>query len=182
MELIIEAVVGLCSRTAQTLSRQLTPGTEEFWLLLSPVLAYWAVACVYECLDHSHSPWVAWHRVTRKQAGRPNPLSRLEVLQRVLLQQLLQTLLAIIALLADPEQCSTNPPKGWLQSGMQFVIGMFAMDAWQYWIHRLVHTPWLYKNIHSTHHRLLIPYAMGALYNHPAEALLLDTLGAGVSM
>ncbi len=36
--------------------------------------------------------------------------------------------------------------------------------------------------MHSTHHRLLIPYAFGALYNHPVEALLLDTMGAGVSM
>ncbi len=39
----------------------------------------------------------------------------------------------------------------------------------------------LYKHIHSTHHRLTITYAMGALYNHPVEALLLDTVGAGIS-
>lgn len=34
---------------------------------------------------------------------------------------------------------------------------------------------------HATHHRLFVPYAFGALYNHPVEGFLLDTLGAVVS-
>ena len=32
---------------------------------------------------------------------------------------------------------------------------------------------------HSRHHRLYVPYAYGALYNHPFEGFLLDTLGTG---
>lgn len=39
----------------------------------------------------------------------------------------------------------------------------------------------LYKYIHSVHHRLYVPYAYGALYNHPIEGFLLDTLGAAVA-
>ncbi len=31
---------------------------------------------------------------------------------------------------------------------------------------------------HYRHHRLYVPYAYGALYNHPFEGFLLDTLGA----
>jgi len=34
---------------------------------------------------------------------------------------------------------------------------------------------------HSRHHRLYVPYAYGALYNHPVEGFLLDTLGAGIA-
>lgn len=34
---------------------------------------------------------------------------------------------------------------------------------------------------HSRHHRLYVPYAYGALYNHPFEGFLLDTLGAGIA-
>ena len=34
---------------------------------------------------------------------------------------------------------------------------------------------------HSRHHRLYVPYAYGALYNHPFEGFLLDTLGAGLA-
>lgn len=34
---------------------------------------------------------------------------------------------------------------------------------------------------HSRHHRLYVPYAFGALYNHPFEGLLMDTIGAGIA-
>jgi sphinganine C4-monooxygenase len=36
---------------------------------------------------------------------------------------------------------------------------------------------WLYRTFHSWHHRLYVPYAFGALYNHPVEGVLLDSLG-----
>ena len=40
---------------------------------------------------------------------------------------------------------------------------------------------WLYKQFHSVHHRLYVPYAFGALYNHPLEGLVLDTVGTGIA-
>ncbi len=55
----------------------------------------------------------------------------------------------------------------------------FLMDTWQYFMHRLFHTSrFLYRHIHSVHHRLYVPYAFGALYNHPLEGFVFDTLGA----
>jgi len=39
----------------------------------------------------------------------------------------------------------------------------------------------LYKYFHSVHHRLYVPYAFGALYNHPVEGFLLDSLGAAAA-
>ena len=39
----------------------------------------------------------------------------------------------------------------------------------------------LYKHLHSVHHRLYVPYAFGALYNHPLEGFLLDSFGAVLS-
>jgi len=39
----------------------------------------------------------------------------------------------------------------------------------------------LYTTLHSRHHRLYVPYAFGALYNHPMEGFLLDTLGTGLA-
>lgn len=35
--------------------------------------------------------------------------------------------------------------------------------------------------LHSRHHRLYVPYAYGALYNHPVEGFMLDTLGTGLA-
>lgn len=39
----------------------------------------------------------------------------------------------------------------------------------------------LTDTFHSRHHRLYVPYAYGALYNHPVEGFILDTLGASIA-
>ncbi|KAI8147257.1 fatty acid hydroxylase superfamily-domain-containing protein [Fennellomyces sp. T-0311] len=65
---------------------------------------------------------------------------------------------------------------------VQFFLAMVIMDAHQYFLHRLFHVnKFLYKHVHSHHHRLYVPYAFGALYNHPVEGFLLDTLGATIA-
>ncbi|KAL4900918.1 hypothetical protein BDW74DRAFT_160797 [Aspergillus multicolor] len=64
---------------------------------------------------------------------------------------------------------------------LQFTWGICVVDTWQYFLHRAMHlNRWLYVQFHSRHHRLYVPYAYGALYNHPVEGLLLDTVGAGI--
>lgn len=40
---------------------------------------------------------------------------------------------------------------------------------------------YLYRTLHSVHHRLYVPYAYGALYNHPLEGFLLDSCGAALA-
>lgn len=61
--------------------------------------------------------------------------------------------------------------------------GRFVIDTWQYFLHRAMHmNKFLYKRIHSVHHRLYVPYAFGALYNHPIEGFILDTVGAGLAV
>lgn len=84
---------------------------------------------------------------------------------------------------------------------IQFTVAAFIVDTWQYFLHRWMHmNKWLYSKycfmrtytrfltcfilaatLHSRHHRLYVPYAYGALYNHPIEGFLLDTLGTGVA-
>lgn len=64
----------------------------------------------------------------------------------------------------------------------QYIWAAFVMDTWQFGLHWLVHANrFLYKHFHSHHHRLYVPYAFGALYNHPLEGLLLDSFGAALS-
>ncbi|KAF2678025.1 sphinganine hydroxylase-like protein Sur2 [Lentithecium fluviatile CBS 122367] len=65
---------------------------------------------------------------------------------------------------------------------LQFAAGVLIIDTWEYALHRAMHmNKWLYATFHSRHHRLYVPYAYGALYNHPFEGFLLDTLGAGLA-
>ncbi|KAJ5458738.1 hypothetical protein N7475_010126 [Penicillium sp. IBT 31633x] len=64
---------------------------------------------------------------------------------------------------------------------LQFMLAISILDTWQYFLHRAMHlNRWLYVTFHSRHHRLYVPYAFGALYNHPFEGFLLDTAGTGV--
>ncbi|KAG8717094.1 hypothetical protein FRC09_014747 [Ceratobasidium sp. 395] len=70
----------------------------------------------------------------------------------------------------------------WIIPTAQFIFALLVMDTWQYFLHRLFHVnKYLYRKFHSVHHRLYVPYAYGALYNHWFEGLVLDTLGAAVS-
>ena len=65
---------------------------------------------------------------------------------------------------------------------LQYVIAIIWVDTWQYFLHRAMHmNKFLYTTLHSRHHRLYVPYAFGALYNHPIEGFLLDILGAGIA-
>ncbi|KAJ5167524.1 uncharacterized protein N7482_006305 [Penicillium canariense] len=64
---------------------------------------------------------------------------------------------------------------------LQFMLAVSIVDTWQYFLHRAMHlNRWLYVTFHSRHHRLYVPYAFGALYNHPVEGFLLDTAGTGI--
>lgn len=66
---------------------------------------------------------------------------------------------------------------------VRFMIAVLYMDTHNYWLHRLMHeNRWMYENIHSWHHRLHCPLPFGALYNHPLEGLLMDTLGGAIAL
>jgi len=70
----------------------------------------------------------------------------------------------------------------WVIPAAQLLLAMVVLDTWQYFLHRGMHiNRFLFKHLHSVHHRLYVPYAFGALYNHPLEGFLLDTLGALLS-
>jgi sphinganine C4-monooxygenase len=64
----------------------------------------------------------------------------------------------------------------------QTLVAMLVLDTWQYFVHRYMHlNQFLYRKVHSQHHNLVVPYALGALYNHPVEGLLMDTMGGMVA-
>ncbi|KAK5654178.1 hypothetical protein OQA88_7609 [Cercophora sp. LCS_1] len=64
----------------------------------------------------------------------------------------------------------------------QFWVAVVVLDTWQYFWHRAMHVnKWMYTKFHSRHHRLYVPYAYGALYNHPVEGFILDTIGPAIA-
>lgn len=64
----------------------------------------------------------------------------------------------------------------------QLYVAAAFVDLWQYCWHRGMHVnKWMYTHWHSRHHRLYVPYAYGALYNHPVEGFVLDTAGTALA-
>ena len=77
---------------------------------------------------------------------------------------------------------SGGSPSSFLKLARQFAVAMAVLDGWQYAWHRYMHlNRFLYRHVHSWHHHLVVLYAFGAQYNHPAEGLLLDTLGGALA-
>ncbi|KAG9230848.1 fatty acid hydroxylase superfamily-domain-containing protein [Amylocarpus encephaloides] len=65
----------------------------------------------------------------------------------------------------------------------QFAFAMILADSFQYFTHRGFHTNrWLYKNIHSMHHDIFVPFAYGAFYNHPLETIPIDCIGLPICL
>ena len=105
-------------------------------------------------------------------------MSRKKVVITVLLQHLVQMILGL--LLLDPPHESQRT---FIGQSIRFAGAVLCLDAWQYSFHRLFHeVDWCYKRIHIWHHKVYIPYACAALYQHPIEMLIMDTLSGTVSV
>jgi len=62
--------------------------------------------------------------------------------------------------------------RGWWYAGVSVALGIVGYDAWFYWYHRWLHTPWLLRRVHATHHRAANPTAFAAFAHHPIETAL----------
>ena len=60
-----------------------------------------------------------------------------------------------------------------LSAVSEIVLYLAGLDVYTYAVHRLMHTRWLYRHVHSVHHRSRTPSALTAFSFHPVEWLLL---------
>jgi plant 4alpha-monomethylsterol monooxygenase len=70
----------------------------------------------------------------------------------------------------------TGPVPAWYVIIGQIAFFIVLDDFLYYWMHRTLHTPWLYKHIHSVHHRITTPFALTGNYMHVGEFMLTSTL------
>ncbi|PUU83880.1 fatty acid hydroxylase superfamily-domain-containing protein [Tuber borchii] len=172
-------------------------------LVILPIAAYWALSLFFHFLD-VHDLLSSYRLHTPEEVLKRNHVTRREVVKDVIVQQVIQTIVGLAIGVSEPEEMIGG--EWWEIMGLyskfmgdwryklveiaywyllpaaRFWVAIFIMDTWQYFLHRLMHEiPWLYKTFHSRHHRLYVPYAFGALYNHPFEGLLMDTIGAGMA-
>ncbi|XP_068642249.1 very-long-chain aldehyde decarbonylase GL1-9-like [Aristolochia californica] len=154
--------------------------SDESMGTFAPIVVYWIYAGFYQLLP----PLDGYRLHTRNEEEEKNLVPLSTVVKGVLLQQLVQATVAQMLFLLTSKANSTGitiQPSIPIRL-LQIAIAMFVMDTWQYFVHRYMHqNKFLYRHVHSQHHRLVVPYAIGALYNHPLEGLLLDTLGGAIS-
>ncbi|XP_048544560.1 sphinganine C4-monooxygenase 1-like [Triticum urartu] len=162
---------------------------DEALAIVVPVAAYWVYSGMYMALGRSMDQY---RLHPREEERSKNLVPKRDVVKGVLLQQLLQAAVAAAIFMLTAGNTATAAGEGdakqrtaWrtcVTVAMQVAVGMAVLDGWQYAWHRYMHrNKFLYRHIHSWHHRLVVPYAFGAQYNHPVEGLLLDTAGGALA-
>lgn len=154
--------------------------SDEMLGTVAPIIIYWIYSGIYVLLGSLDD----YRLHTRKDEDEKNLVSKTDVVKGVLLQQAVQAVVATLLFAitgsdSDPAQAQQT---SFVVLARQLLVAMMVLDTWQYFMHRYMHqNKFLYKHIHSQHHRLVVPYAFGALYNHPLEGLLLDTIGGALA-
>ena len=68
------------------------------------------------------------------------------------------------------------PMLTWAMNPFWFIALFFLIPIWEsfyfYWIHRLLHVPFLYKHVHSLHHRNINVGPWSGLSMHPVEHVI----------
>ncbi|KAF9996580.1 hypothetical protein BGZ80_001781 [Entomortierella chlamydospora] len=191
--------------------------SDQTLALVLPLIVYWAYSLFFHWVSVQEFPWFEKYRIHDKEEETRNRVSLPEVIKAVIVQQVLQTALGFIVVLADDsdmifdDEQSLIKYQSWInyalalaglqtvfsqanvatlayvcyyyiESLIRFFVAMSFLDTWQYFLHRLFHNvPYLYKHFHSRHHRLYVTYSFGALYNHPFEGFLMDSVGASLA-
>lgn len=189
--------------------------SDQSLALLLPIIVYWVYSLAFHWISIKEFGWFEKYRIHDKEEETRNRVSLPEVIKAVIIQQLLQTALGFIVVVADDsdmifdDDLSLARYQTWitsalavvgiqmsqatianmahvcyfyLESMIRFFVAMSFLDTWQYFLHRLFHNvPYLYKHFHSRHHRLYVTYSFGALYNHPFEGFLMDSIGASLA-
>lgn len=122
----------------------------------------------YTILSLAKIPWFEQYRI---QKDKPSP-SRAQILKTMIIV-LLQHFLVIGPIVYFTQDVVTfkwSRDLPTLRSLLTWVfIYLVIEDFVEYWMHRLFHTPFLYKHIHKQHHFFQMPFSLCAEYAHPLD-------------
>lgn len=183
--------------------------SDEVLGLMLPLVVYWSMGIFFQYLnDNDYYPQYRLH--TPEELAKRNKVTVHQVIRSVIFQHLLQTAAGLtFAWINEPQRTGfeafemwqlqervkawtlgfvqLSPSAAWavyyvVEPSARMVVAFLLVDTWQFFLHMLMHkSSFLYRHLHSVHHRLFVPYAYGALYNSILEGFLLDTLGTGLS-
>ncbi|VVT58570.1 uncharacterized protein SAPINGB_P006275 [Magnusiomyces paraingens] len=183
--------------------------TDNHLALILPIIVYWSMGLFFHVLNERNM-FARYRLHTPEELEKRNKCSLWQVLRAVFIQHSLQTISGILLEMFEPHETTGHEARAlwgiehwfllngllnvklskdmsWfvyyvIKPGFKLGVAFFIIDTWQFFLHRYMHmNKFLYKHLHSVHHRLFVPYAFGALYNSVLEGFLLDTLGTGVA-
>ncbi|PAN29362.1 hypothetical protein PAHAL_5G220900 [Panicum hallii] len=162
---------------------------EELVVTLAPVAVYWVYAGIYEALLQHTTVLDRYRLHSRRDEETKNIASRKDVVRGVLLQQAIQVAISVAVLKLEGRGAAAAAgdgraaqPEPFLVAAARFGVAMLVLDAWQYFMHRLMHSvPCMYRRFHSWHHRVAAPYAYAAQYGHPVDGVLTETLSGAAA-
>nr|CAB3244922.1 fatty acid hydroxylase domain-containing protein 2-like [Phallusia mammillata] len=142
-------------------------------------LCYWIPSCFYLVLDLTGKPLALTKY--KIQTDRNQPLSKEDLWKclRVVIPN--NVLVALVVFLYFPVFCWRDLPfteqlPNLLNLVAQLLGCVVLEEIMFYYVHRLLHIPFLYKHIHKVHHEWKAPIAVSALYAHPLEDIMVNIL------
>ncbi|KAI9603830.1 hypothetical protein H4Q26_003434 [Puccinia striiformis f. sp. tritici PST-130] len=172
---------------------EIVPGiSDPTFSVIVPLLAYWVVSIVFTVLDKLEIPAIEKYRLHEPaELTKRNKVTPAQVIKAVILQQLIQTALGLFYLDSSPSDILNRdylqeiknyaptisliirillPPK---HANWVLINYGQSLTQWAYW--------WGLPILQFLWASLYCPYSYGALYNHPLEGFILDTLGAVIA-
>jgi 4-alpha-methyl-delta7-sterol-4alpha-methyl oxidase len=151
-----------------------------FWLF--PIGAS-AVSMLTFALFAAPLTWIAWrapaalerYRI-QKRRGKPHRIIGPSIRWWLLNNAVLTALVIAAWPVLRHTGVHAGPLPPWWEVIGSIVLFIYLDDALFYFMHRALHTPWLYKRVHAIHHRLTTPWAVGAHYMHPLEFVAIGGL------
>lgn len=137
------------------------------------IITYWVSCLLFMTLDLYldviNSKMNMW-KIAAEARSR-HPPSAKKINSAIWISIANQILSLPLALWLSP-YCVDESSSGPCSVVVKIVFYALVADQWFYWTHRILHYPWLYRNIHSIHHQWTYPMAIRAIYAHPIEHIV----------